>query len=150
MISCLAWHLNGMKNKVINKCNWGPFFMYYERNSLSYRKCIPITRQSMVCVHLTNWSIIRKKCRKFVKTLLLKRNAKCVIRWVNSVYLPNVSKFLNTFLIQWPWGGSGVIKKFEKLWRLSFILKGTITSNKTFKIVLSWIPELCCLSSFSV
>ena len=130
----------------------GPFFMYYERNSLSYRKCIPITRQSMVCVHLTNWSIIRKKYRKFVKTLLSKkkRNAKCAIRWVNSVYLPYVSKFLNTFLIQWPWGGSGMIKKLETLWRLSFILKGTITSNKTFKMVLSWIPELCYLSSFSV
>ena len=130
----------------------GPFFMYYERNSLSYRKCIPITRQSMVCVHLTNWSMIRKKCRKFVKTLLSKkkRNAKCASRWVTAVYLSYVSKFLNTFLIQWPWGATGVIKRFEKLWRLSFILKGTITSNKTFEMVLSWIPELCCLISFSV
>lgn len=119
MISCLAWHLNGMKNKVINKCNWGPFFMYYERNSLSYRKCIPITRQSMVCVHLTNWSIIRKKCRKFVKTLLLKRNAKCAIRWVNAVLFALCVKvfeyFFNTVALRGQWSD-------QKIWKtLTFV-----------------------------
>ena len=126
--------------------------MYYERNSLSYRKCIPITRQSMVCVHLTNWSIIRKKCRKFVKTLLLKRNAKCAIRWVNAVLFALCVKvfeyFFNTVVVKGPLEWSKNLKNFDVCLLSS---KARLpTSNKTFEMVLSWIPELCCLSSFSV
>ena len=97
----------------------GPFFMYYERNSLSYRKCIPITRQSMVCVHLTNWSIIRKKCRKFSENTFIKKKCKMcnsmgqcsLFAWCVKVF----EYFFNTVALRGQWSD-------QKIWKtLTFV-----------------------------